>query len=900
MSAPAAVETQPIAPKATAMQALFNPRTVALIGASEREGSVGRTLLENLLAGGGRKIFAVNAARESVLGLPAYHSISDVPEAVDLAVIATPAATVPEVAGECARAGVAAAIVISAGFKEIGQKGAELEKQIKAAMAGSAMRLIGPNCVGLMNPWKQLNATFINVLPRQGKVAMISQSGALLSAILDWSAQECLGFSSLVSCGSMLDLDWGDLIRHFGDDPHTRSILLYIESIPDPRSFVSAAREVALEKPIIALKPGRTEAASRAATSHTGALASNDAVLDAVLRRCGILRVERLADLFYMAEALGKQPRPRGPKLTIVTNAGGPGVLATDALITSGGELANLSPASLEKLSEFLPSHWSHANPVDVLGDADAEGFGRAVAIAAADPATDGLLAILAPQGMTSPTRVAEALCQQAKNARVPVLAAWMGGASIAESEAVLNAAGIPTFRYPDTAANVFERMSQYSLNLDALYETPERCALTDARRSNATELLAQIRNSGRTLLTEAEAKQVLACYEVPVTRTEIAATEEAAVAAAKDIGFPVVLKLHSQRITHKSDVGGVKLNLTSDAEVRSAFQQIAASVAAADFAGVTVQPLVPKDGFELILGSSTDTQFGPVILFGTGGELVEVYRDRALGLPPLNTTSARLLMQQTKIYKALGGVRGRKSADVGALQRLLVRFSQLVAEQPLIAEIDINPLHICDRHLVALDARIVLHDPKIAVEDLPRTAIRPYPAEYVAPWIARDHTEFVIRPVRPEDEPLMARFHAILSEDTVYERYFQVTNIAFRTSHQRLRRMCFAGYDRQIALVAETKDANGQPIITGVARLSKFNNGEGEFALVVGDPWQGKGIGSELLRRITDIGRREGLQAIRAIILRENLRMQRVARETGYTITPGDETTVEAYLACH
>jgi acetyltransferase len=561
------------------MTALFKPRSVALIGASEREASVGRTMLENLLAGGNRqterKIYPVNASHASVLGIPAFHNIAEVPAPVDLAVIATPAVTVPEVISECARAGVAAAIVISAGFKEIGVKGAELEKRIKAAMAGSGMRLIGPNCVGLINPWADLNATFIDVQPKRGNVAMISQSGALLSAILDWSAEECVGFSSLVSCGSMLDLDWGDLLRHFGDDSHTRSILLYIESIPDPRSFVSAAREVALQKPIIALKPGRTEAASRAATSHTGALASNDAVLDAVLRRCGILRVEKLADLFYMAEALGKQPRPRGPKLAIVTNAGGPGVLATDALITSGGELANLSAESIAKLNEFLPAHWSHGNPVDVLGDADAERFGKAVAIAAADPATDGLLAILTPQGMTDPARVAQAFCEQAKAARVPVLASWMGGVSIAESEAVLNAAGIPTFRYPDTAAHVFERMWQYSKNLDSLYETPERCALTDARRNAATDLLAMIRESRRTLLTEGEAKQVLACYEIPVTQTVAAANPDAAVGAAKTLGFPVVLKLLSETITHKSDVGGVKLNLNSEAEVRNAFREI-------------------------------------------------------------------------------------------------------------------------------------------------------------------------------------------------------------------------------------------------------------------------------------------------------------------------------------
>ena len=705
----------------SALVSLFSPKSVAVIGATDREGTVGRTVLENLRSGTFRgEVHAVNPNRTEVLGLRCYTKIVDVPEKVDLVVVVTPAQTVPEVIGECVDAGVRAAIVISAGFKERGAEGAVLELRIQEQLRRGALRLIGPNCLGVMNPHLGLNATFAQDLARPGNVAFLSQSGALLTAILDWSVEEQVGFSAIVSTGSMLDVGWGDLIDFFGDDPATESILLYMESVGDARSFLSAAREVALRKPIIVIKAGRTAAASKAASSHTGALTGSDEVFDAALRRCGVLRVQRISDLFHMAEVLGKQPRPRGPRLTILTNAGGPGVLATDALLATGGELAPISDASLQALNQLLPPHWSHANPIDILGDADPERYSKALEIAVKDPNSDGLLVILAPQGMTDPAQVAERLKAHGKIHGKPVLASWMGGKAVAKGIAALNAAGIPTFSYPDTAVQAFTYMWNFSCNLRGLYETPsltEDLESLGQAQSQVKELLAKVRAAGRTILTEAESKQVMAHYGIPTVETRVARSESEAVACAQAIGFPVALKLHSETITHKSDVGGVRLNLQNEEAVRQAYRAIESGVrektGPEHFLGVTVQPMLKVDGYELIVGSSVDDQFGPVILFGSGGQLVEVYGDRALALPPLNTTLAIRLMEQTRVFRALHGVRGRAAVDLVTLEKVLVRFSRLVVDQPWIKEMDINPLLASPERIIALDARIVLHNPR-------------------------------------------------------------------------------------------------------------------------------------------------------------------------------------------
>jgi acetyltransferase len=892
-----------------ALDAFFQPRTIAVIGASENPRKVGRSLLWNLLHSPFRGVvYPVNTKRSSVLGVIAQRRIGDVPEHVDLAVIATPAETVPAVIGECAEAGVRGAIIVSAGFREAGERGARLEQEILANAAGK-LRIIGPNCVGVMSPLTGLNATFANNMARPGNVGFLSQSGALCTAILDWSLQEGVGFSAFASMGSMLDVGWADMIQYLNDDPQTHSILIYMESVGEARRFLSAAREASFNKPVIVLKAGRSAAGARAAASHTGALTGSDEVLDAAFRRCGVLRVDTIAELFYMSEVLAKQPRPRGPRLAIVTNAGGPGVLAADALLSAGGELAQMSSEAMDTLNRLLPAHWSHNNPIDVIGDADAEMYAKTVETVANDPGNDGLLLILTPQGMTDPTSVAERLRPYAHLQNKAVLASWMGGNGVSAAKAILRRAGIPTFPYPDTAARIFERMWQYSDNLRVLYETPSlvdsgacgdlQKAAPAEQRARAGEIVEGARARGRTLLSEAESKELLAAYGIPVVRTEIAATEDEAAQWAAKIGYPVALKLHSETITHKSDVGGVRLNLSSEEEVRAAFRAIQDSVAQkaarSDFLGVTVQPMVQPGGYEAILGSTIDAQFGPVLLFGAGGQLVEVFRDYALGLPPLNTTLARRMLERTKICRALKGVRGRQPADMAGLERLLVRFSRLVAEQPRIAEIDINPLLISPEGIVALDARAVLHGPDVREECLPRLAIRPYPAQYVQPWRFPSGEEVVIRPIAPEDEPLMAAFHSQLSECSVYFRYFHMLSLEQRIAHERLTRICFPDYDRVMVLVAEGRIAGKDSReILGVARLAKQpGTNEAEFAVLVADRVQRRGLGRELLRRMLDIARDEKLQAVYGQILAENTAMAAVCRRLGFRVSRMDSETL-------
>ena len=695
---------------------IFLPKSVAVIGASERAGSVGRSVLWNLLSSPfGGTVFPVNSKRSNVLGIKAYPSVKELPEKVDLVVVTTPADTVPALINESVECGIPGGIVISAGFKEFGEHGKELEREISQIIRGK-MRLIGPNCLGVMNPIRGLNATFAHTVARPGNVAFISQSGALCTAVLDWSLRENVGFSAFVSIGSMLDVNWGDLVDYFGSDPRTQSIVIYMESIGDARSFLSAAREVSLTKPVIVIKAGRTAAAAKAAASHTGALTGSDEVLDAAFRRTGVLRVNSIADIFFMSDVLAKQPRPRGNRLCIVTNAGGPGVLATDALVAGGGELAELSEQTMKAFDEILPPQWSHNNPVDILGDAEPERYAKSLEIAAKDPSIDGMLVVLTPQDMTNPTQIAEKLKPYAKGLGKPVLASWMGGAEVAAGEQILEQAGIPTFQFPDSAVRAFNYMWRYAYNLKGIYETPAIPQHADAalQRGKAERIIRDVRSSGRTILTEYESKQLLKAYDIPTVETRVAITEEEALQAANEIGYPIVLKLYSLTITHKTDVGGVQLNLRDAAAVKTAFQNIKRAVTekagVEHFQGVTVQPMAKLDGYELIIGSSLDSQFGPVILFGTGGQLVEVFKDRALALPPLNSTLALRLMEQTKIFTALKGVRGRKPVNLQALEDLLVRFSQLVVEQPWIKEIDINPLLASPDRLLALDARVVVH----------------------------------------------------------------------------------------------------------------------------------------------------------------------------------------------
>lgn len=715
----------------SALDAVFRPRTVALIGGSAKPGSVGHALLENLRPFPGQ-LFVVNPNHDFLLDRRAFPSLADVPAKVDLAIIAVAAPKVVPAVRECVAAGVTTAVIIASGFRESGPAGAELEREVLREARLGSLRLIGPNCLGVSSPPAGLDATFASTLPRPGHLAFLSQSGALCSAVLDWSRRENIGFSAFVSVGSMLDVSWADLLSYLGDDPNTHSILLYLESVGDARSFLAAARRAARKKPVVVLKAGRTAEAAHAAASHTGAMTGRDDAFDAALNRVGVLRVDTTAELFALAEALATQPIPAGSRLTIVTNAGGPGALAADGVVLGGGQLAVPGARTLAQLNDLLPSHWSHGNPVDVLGDAGPDRFNAAIQAALQDPESDGVLAILTPQAMTDPAAAARQLAANVRPKHKPVLACWMGAEAVAEGRKLLHEACIPVFEYPETAARAFCQLARIGELQRSLNQPPHRAgaAPSAGHRAAVSTQIEQAQSESRTILSEYESKQLLAHYGIPCVQTRLAETVDAAVAAAAHIGYPVALKLHSHTLTHKADVGGVQLNLGNEPEVREAWERIYQSVLAKagreHFLGVTVQPMVTGGGCELILGSSSDPQFGPIILFGAGGSRVDIFHDHSLGLPPLDAALARQMAARTRIFPLLRGAHGSAPADLAQLDQLIVHFSDLVAARKEIAEIDLNPVVWTSDGFVALDARVILHPRGSAAASQPGAALLP------------------------------------------------------------------------------------------------------------------------------------------------------------------------------
>lgn len=714
------------------LRSIFYPKSIAIVGATDKEGSVGSTLLKNLLHSDfSGKVFPVNPKRSHILNTECYPNLTALPIKVDLAVIVIPARGVLAVIQECVRLGIPSAIIISAGFKELGKDGLALEQQILAEARKSGLRIIGPNCLGVMNPLIHLNATFAAEIALPGKIAFLSQSGAMCTAVLDWSLQAKIGFSAFVSIGSMADVDWGDLISYLGSDESTDTIFIYMETIGNPTKFLSAVQVISQKKPIIVIKPGKTEAAAKAAASHTGSMAGSDDIFDACLQRGGVLRVDTISELFDMILTLSKQPMPKGPNLCLITNAGGPAVLATDATSINGASLATLSSDTITALNQFLPPAWSHSNPVDILGDAGAERYTKTLSVVAKDPAIDGILVVLSPQDMTDPVGTAEALITYRHIPDKPILASWMGGEHVMQGAKLLDQAGIPAFPYPDSAAKIFATMWRHKKAIEetarsSLQEKTEDFAKA---RNEVQKIIKDLLSERRYLLTEEESKKVLEAYRIPTVQTIHAKTEEEAVSIAEELGFPVVLKLHSTSITHKSDVGGVKLSLTTPESVRTAYREILQSVsklkAKEHFHGVTVQKMIGAKGHEVILGSIVDPQFGPVVLFGSGGKYVEVYKDKALALPPLNTYLAKQVMRQTKIYQILEGVRGESPVPIKDLEKILIRFSHLIIDNPQIIECDINPLLATPDEIIALDARIVLHS--TSSEQPPKSVISSY-----------------------------------------------------------------------------------------------------------------------------------------------------------------------------
>lgn len=880
------------------LEPLLNPKAIALIGATDREGSVGQALMRNLILGKSeRKIHFVNPRRESTMGEKCYPSVGDVPEQVDLAIVATPAETVPQIVEDCGQAGVAAMVIISAGFREAGESGRKIEEEIAATRAKYGMRILGPNCLGIIRPHANLNATFLRRNPEPGRIAFISQSGALGSAILDWAASSHIGFSMFGSVGSMLDVDFGDLIDFLGEDPSTRSIIIYMESVGNARKFMRAARGFARNKPIIVIKPGKYAESARAALSHTGAMAGSYEVYGAAFRRAGIVRVDEILDLFNCASVLDSRFLPAGPRIAIVTNAGGPGVIAADAVMEHGGELAQLSEATIADLDSSLPGYWSHANPVDVLGDADVDRFAKAVNACLSDPGVDGIVVVYTPQGAAAPAELAESVVAVAEERIKPILTVWMGEDEVRAARQAFYSKNIPTYGSPEAAIKTYMYMYKYKRNLDLLYETPEELSVGLSPPSSHLKLLAKrALEEGRTLLTEDKADKFLDAYGIPRARGVLCANVEQAVSAAASIGYPVVLKIVSPDVIHKVDVGGVITGVSSEGELREAFSKLVDDVRErspeAQIEGVYVQRMITDVTYELVLGSKKDGDFGSVILFGAGGISVEVFGDFSIGLPPLNQTLARRLMEDTKIWKVLkSGLRNKPPANLRLLEEIVVKFSNLIVDFPEITEIDINPLAVSGEGIYALDSRIVLDPQDLDFEDPYRhLVIMPYPVKYITPWRLKDGTDVLLRPIRPEDEPLEAELIGGLSDETSRFRFFQVIRTI---THEMLVRYCNIDYDREMAIIAEYT-RRGKKRNIGVGRLI-IEPGEkrAEFAVVVADEFQGKGLGTKLVDMLIGIGVDKGLESVYGIVLPDNKKMMDLCRALGFDIKYGHEEVV-------
>ncbi len=876
----------------------FKPGAIAIVGASSKVGSIGFTLLSNLTKGGFTgPIYPINPNHDEILGHKAYACVSAVGSPIDLAIIAVPIRETPAIMKECGEARVKGVIIISAGGKEVGEEGARLEAEIASEAKRAGIRYLGPNCMGIISPVNNLNASFAAHSAEPGSLALLSQSGAVCSAILDRAAVEKIGFSHFVSIGSMADLDFADLIDYLGNDPKARSIIIYMENMTRHRKFMSAARSVSRIKPIIIVKSGRSEAAAKAAASHTGSLAGRDDAYNAAFRRAGIIRVDTISQLFSCAQALGKMQRPTGASIAFITNAGGPGVMAVDALSNWGGEPAQLGADTFKKLDELLPAFWSRGNPIDILGDAPPERYVRAVHICLEDRELSGLIVILTPQAMTDPTGVAKALAGEVKNRSKPLMAVWMGARDVEAGIGILNEAGIPTFETPEQAVDTFMHMYSYTRNLELLQETPpsfphEIQVNTRQARTFINECLRR----GERILTEVESKAILSAYGIPVNRTVVASTPQAAAEAAKHIGFPVVVKIFSPDITHKSDVDGVRLNLKDEREVAAAFEEITSRVAGtrpeARIAGVTVQNQVKKSEIELIVGSKHDPQFGPLLLFGMGGVLTEVFKDSAVTLPPLNLLLARRLMERTRVHRLLQGYRNIAPANLDLTAEFLVRVSQLVSDFPEIVELDLNPVAISNGRPVAIDARIVVQTSELTAPH--HLIISPYPNQYESEWMLEDGTPVLIRPMKPEDEFMVKVLLDNCSPETIYFRYFSVVK---NWPHESLVRFTQYDYDREIGIAAIGLPP-GPATMMGVGRLvMPPERPDAEFAVIVADPWQGKGLGEKLIERVIEIAGENGVQTLVGDVLPENEKMLSLVKKLGFKLLRLEEGTCKVEL---
>ncbi len=868
---------------------IFKPESVAVIGASRKQGSIGLALMENLTEGGYEgRIIPVNPNYSEIMGLRTYKSVSEVDGQIDLAVIATPISTVQEIVKECVGTGVGGAIVISAGGRETGEEGRKLEEQIENEARKGGLRIIGPNCMGLIRPDLRLNASFAAHMPPEGKIAFISQSGAICSAMLDLSLKENMGFRHFVSIGAMLDVDFGDLIDYLGTDPEVRSILLYIESLTHFRKFMSAARAVSRVKPIVVLKSGKGKAGARAAASHTGAIAGQDSVYDTAFKRAGAVRVDTLEDFFDCAELLAKQPPPLGPQLVVITNAGGPGVMAADAIEEYGLQLSPLGEETKNRLNHILPPHWSRGNPIDILGDATPERYVEAADCCFEARDIHGMLIIINPQAMTNPTEVAQALAQGLRERPYPVFTALMGGVDVEEGREVMNQEGIPTYDTPERALRSFMSLHNYAENLKMLQEIPSRLPQeVEPDEDEARSLIKKALEKEEDFLSEVDSKRLLSFYGIPVNRTEAAGSVEEAVDLASRMGYPVVMKVLSPDISHKTEAGGVITDLRSHEEVREAYAKVMEGAKGykpdAEILGVTLQSMIAKPEVELLVGAIKDANFGPVILFGLGGVFAEILGDKNMGLPPLNRSLARRLMEKTKVYTLLQGYRNIPAADMGLLEQLLMCLSHLLVDFPEIAEMDMNPVVVKDGKPCAVDARVLVKKPEVPSPH--HLVISPYPEQYEFKEVISGDVEIFIRPIKPEDAPMLVELFNSLSFQS---RYYRFMGPMKTLSNDLLVQLTQIDYDRHIALVA-LGDVEGEEKILAVARvIAGPDREEAEFSVVVRDVWQGKGVGTRLLEKILGVAKEYGIKTVHGIVLAENTQMLQLARDLGFEVSRG------------
>ena len=873
---------------------LFSPRSVAVVGASSRTDSVGGVVFRNMLESGYQgKLYAVNPNHAEIQGVTAYAGIESIPEPVDLAVIITRAATVPDIIESCGKRGVRFALVLSAGFRETGPQGAALEQAVVENARRYGMRLIGPNCLGILCPASGLNVTFSNGGAKAGGLALISQSGAFCTAIMDWAKPNGVGFSSIISMGSAAGMDFGEILDYLASDPHTDSILLYIEGIQHVRSFMSALRATARIKPVFIVKAGRHAAGSKAAFSHTGALVGADDVFDAALQRAGVVRVDTIVQLFSAAQALSTHFRPSGNRLAIVTNGGGPGVMAADRAADLGVTLAALSSETLAQLDALLPATWSRGNPLDIIGDATAERYRHAVAQCLQDDGVDGVLVILTPQAMTQPLEVAQTVIELAAQFDKPLIACWMGEVQVAACRQAFNQAKIPNFRTPEPAVEVFSFISAYYQNQKLLLQTPgpiaDHCV---ADEEGARLLIEGALAEHRKILSEIESKAILAAFRIPIAKAVVVRSPTEALLIAEEFGFPVAMKINSPDITHKSDAGGIRLNLGNAQAVRSAYHDIIQAVQkknpGARIDGIIVEPMIVKpNGRELMVGVTTDAVFGPVITFGAGGVLVEVLGDRAVAMPPLNGFLVKDMIQRTRIARLLDAFRHMPPVDRAALESVLLRVSEMVCALPWIKEMDINPLIVDEHGVCAVDARIAVDYLQPSADRYAHMAIHPYPAHLITHWQLPDGTNLTIRPIRPEDAGIEQAFVRGLSAEA---KYFRFMDALQELSQGMLVRFTQIDYDREMALIA-VLEQDGQEQELGVCRYVASADGQScEFALVVADEWQNKGIGNKLMNCLFDAARAKGIKVMEGEVLAANRSMLELVRRLGFAVSASQE----------